>query len=211
MKCHDVSRSLQNTLAPWPGDTPFDFHLTGKIAEGLVVNVGALSQGTHNGSHADAPFHYLADGTPIDQLPLDLFMGPAVLVDVSRAGWIISREHLEHAKRHFAHAPRLVLKTGGWPDSARFPERIPTLAPDVPAWLGAAGVQLIALDVPSVDAIDSKTLPVHHALAAASICIIESLDLSQVSEGIYELIALPLKITGGDASPIRAVLRELPA
>lgn len=210
MKCYDVSRFLQNTLAPWPGDTPFEFHLTGKIAEGFVVNVGAFSQGTHNGSHADAPLHYLTEGTPINELPLDLFMGPAVLVDVSQAGWIIGREHLAHAEKDFARAPRLVLKTGGWPDSTHFPEQIPTLAPDVPAWLGAAGIRLIALDVPSVDAIDSKTLPVHHALALENICIIESLDLSQVPEGVYELIALPLKITGGDASPVRAVLRELP-
>lgn len=210
MKCHDISRAFQNTLAPWPGDTPFDFRLKGQIKEGCVVNVGAIAQGTHNGTHADAPFHYLEKGDTIDVLPLDLYLGPAVLVDVSRAGWTIGREHLAQAEAHFARAPRLLLKTGGWPDSTHFPQRIPTLAPDVPAWLGAAGIRLIALDVPSVDTIESKTLSVHHALAAANICIIESLDLSQVPEGVYELIALPLKITGGDASPIRAVLRELP-
>ena len=110
-----------------------------------------------------------------------------------------------------ASTTRLILKTGIWPDSTRFPARIPTLAPEVPAWLASLGVRLIALDVPSVDAIDSKTLPVHHALAAANIYIIESLDLREVPEGIYELIALPLKITGGDASPVRAVLREVAA
>jgi arylformamidase len=209
MKCYDVSRSLQNTLAPWPGDTPFHFRLTAQLGQGAVVNVGAMSMGLHNGTHADAPFHYVAAGECIDSVPLDLFMGPAVVVDVSKAGWTITREHLAHAQADFAATGRLVLKTGTWPDSTQFPEKIPTLAADVPAWLGGAGVRLIALDVPSVDAIDSKTLPVHLALAAANIYIIESLDLGQVKEGIYELIALPLKITGGDASPVRAVLREI--
>ena len=208
MRCYDITRSLHNTLAAWPGDTPFNFRLTGQLGQGAVVNVGAVSMGLHNGTHADAPFHYVADGASIDALPLDLFIGPAVVADVSHAGWIIEQSHLAHVEADFANAPRLLLKTGRWPDSTRFPEKIPTLAPGVPAWLAAAGVRLVGLDVPSVDTIDSKTLPVHHALAAANIYIIESLDLSEVPAGTYELIALPLKIVGGDASPIRALLRE---
>ncbi len=209
MKIYDITRPLHTTTAPWPGDTPFEHHLTWKIADGAVVNVGALSMGTHNGTHADAPYHYLPDGTTIDALDPALFLGPAVVADVTMAGWSIGRDALADAARHFQNGgvPRLLLKTGAWPDSTRFPERLPLLAPDVPAFLGAAGVRLLGLDVPSVDAIDSKTLPIHHALAAAGVCIMESLDLSAVPAGVYELIALPLRITGGDASPVRAVLR----
>ena len=207
---HDISRPLHATTAPWPGDTAFNHRLTWRIDEGAAANVGAVTMGTHNGTHADAPFHYLPDGTKLDAMDLDLFVGPAVVADVTGAGWSITREALADAARHLGgEVTRLLLKTGKWPDSTRFPERIPTLAPDAPAWLGKRGVRLLGLDVPSVDAIDSKTLPVHHALAAAGVCIIESLELSAVAAGVYELIALPLPITGGDASPVRAVLRAV--
>ncbi len=212
MQIYDITRPLHTTTAPWPGDTPFEHRLTWRIADGAVVNVGALSMGTHNGTHADAPFHYLPDGTTIDALDPALFLGPAVVADVTAAGWSIGQDALADAARHFRDGgvPRLLLKTGAWPDSTRFPARLPLLAPDVPALLGAAGVRLLGLDVPSVDAIDSKDLPIHHALAEAGVCIMESLDLSAVPAGVYELIALPLRIVGGDASPVRAVLRALP-
>lgn len=211
MFLYDISRPLHVTLAPWPGDTPFEHRLTWRIADGAACNVGALTMGTHNGTHADAPFHYLADGAPIDALDPALFVGPVVVADVISAGWIITRAALADAAHLLADGgiPRLLLKTGAWPDSTRFPERLPLLAPDVPAWLGEMGVRLLGLDVPSVDAIDSKDLPVHHLLADADICILESLDLSAVSAGVYELIALPLRIVGGDASPVRAVLRSV--
>ena len=205
---HDITRPLHATTAPWPGDTAFVHRLTARMDEGAVVNVGALSMGTHNGTHADAPFHYQPDGAPIDALDPALFIGPALVVDVSAAGWSITQAAFGDAARHLSGGvTRLLLKTGAWPDSTHFPARIPTLAPGVPAWLGESGVRLLGLDVPSVDDIDSKTLPVHHALAAADIYIIESLDLSAVAPGVYELIALPLRIVGGDASPVRAVLR----
>ena len=131
-------------------------------------------------------------------------------MDVTGAGWTISREHLADALTRpdqNVTTTRLLLKTGAWPDGAPFPERIPLLSPDVPAWLDAHGIRLLGLDVPSVDAIDSHDLPIHHALAAAGVHILESLDLSAVPAGVYELIALPLRIAGGDAAPVRAVLR----
>lgn len=210
---HDITRPLHHTTAPWPGDTAFAYRLTARMEDGAVVNVGALAMGTHNATHADAPFHYLPDGARMDALDPALFIGPALVVDVTNAGWSITRDALgdDFARRCKDEGiTRLLLKTGAWPDSTRFPARIPTLAPDVPVWLGECGVRLIGLDVPSVDDIDSKTLPVHHALANAGILIIESLDLSAVAPGVYELIALPLRIVGGDASPVRAVLRALP-
>lgn len=211
MTLFDISRPLSTALAPWPGDTPFVHRLTWRIADGAACNVGAVSMGTHNGTHADAPFHYLADGAPIDQLDPALFVGPAVVADVTTAGWTITREALADAAPLLANGgvPRLLLKTGAWPDSARFPARLPLLAPDVPAWLAAQGVRLLGLDVPSVDAIDSKDLPIHHALARAGVLILESLDLTGITAGRYELIALPLRIVDGDASPVRAVLRPL--
>ena len=208
MTFHDITRPLHAALAPWPGDTPFDFRLTWRMDAGAPVNVGAVTMGTHNGTHADAPHHFLPDGARIDALDPALYLGPALVADVSGAGWSIPPDALGDAPRHFqAGVTRLLLRTGAWPDSTRFPARIPTLAPGVPAWLGGQGVRLLGLDVPSVDDIESKDLPVHHALAAAGVHILESLDLSGVPPGVYELIALPLRIAGGDAAPVRAVLR----
>ncbi len=204
---YDITRSLCATLAPWPGDTPFSYRLTSQMATGASVNVGALTMSTHNGTHADAPLHYQVDGAAIDALDPTVFVGPAYVADVTAAGWSITRENLQAAEEHLRGGVlRLLLKTGAWPDNAKFPTRIPTLAADVPAWLGRLGVRLLGLDIPSVDAIDSKDLPVHHALAEAGTLIMESLDLSGVQAGLYELIALPLKITGADAAPVRAVL-----
>lgn len=206
---HDITRPLHNALVPWPGDTAFDYRLTWRMEAGSSVNVGAVTMSTHNGTHADAPFHFLADGARIDALDLSIYVGPAVVADVTGAGWTITRDHLAEGARHFGQngVTRLLLKTGAWPDGTPFPVRIPLLASDVPAWLGEHGIRLLGLDIPSVDAIDSGDLPIHHALARAGVHILESLDLSAVSAGVYELIALPLKIAGGDAAPVRAILR----
>ena len=206
---YDITRPLHNALPPWPGDTAFDYRLTWRMDAGSSVNVGAVTMGTHNGTHADAPFHFLPDGARIDALDPAIYLGPALVLDVTGAGWSIGRDHLADAARHLGQngVSRLLLKTNVWPDGTPFPARIPLLAPDVPAWLGERGVRLLGLDVPSVDAIDSYALPIHHALAAAGVHLLESLDLSAVPPGVYELIALPLHIVGGDAAPVRAILR----
>ena len=201
----DISRSLHAGTPPWPGDTAFSFRLTWRMAEGANVNVGALAMGTHNGTHADAPFHYLPAGAGIDAVDLSVFVGPATVVEVSG----ISRADLEPAEAAIRTCGRVLLKTGAWRDPGVFPERYPVLENGVAAWLGGLGVRLVGVDVPSVDPVDSAELPNHHALAAAGIYMIESLDFTAVDPGEYELIALPLKIAGGDASPVRAVLRRL--
>lgn len=212
MRLHDISRPLFDGLAPWPGDTGFSFRLNWKMAEGAPVNVGAITMGVHNGTHADAPRHFLPDGATVEALPLDVLVGPAVVWDLS--GRLepcapVTREDLDPALEALAGAPRLLLKTGATPDPARFPDDIPILASGVAGFLGERGVRLLGVDLPSVDAIDSKDLPNHHALAAAGIVILENLDLRAVSPGVYELLALPLPIVGGDAAPVRAVLREI--
>ena len=104
--------------------------------------------------------------------------------------------------------PRVLVRTNACDDKSIFPSRIPTLAPDVPEWLGQQGVLLFGVDLPSVDQLDSKTLPIHHALGAANITILENLDLRAVPAGCYDLIALPLRLAGADGSPVRAVLIE---
>jgi arylformamidase len=216
MKILDISRALSNDLAPWPGDTPFHFDLKWKMAEGATVNVGAINMGVHNGTHADAPFHFAERGDSIDRMPLDVYLGEAVVVDLSKlfAGTgeegdrtrQIGVADLEAFSGSLERAPRLLLKTGVWKDPRVFPDWIPVMAPEVPEWLRKRKVKLIGLDLPSVDPIEAKKLTNHYALAAARIAIVESLDLSEVEAGIYHFAALPLKIAGGDAGPVRAIL-----
>jgi arylformamidase len=211
MTIFDISRPLFNGLAPWPGDTAFQYELKWKMAEGATVNVGAVEMGVHNGTHADAPFHFQPDGIMIDQVPLDTYVGDAVVVDLTEK--FQSGRRAEIAIADIAScsdaleaAPRLLLKTGAWSDPGKFPEKIPVIAADVPAWLQSRKVKLLGLDLPSVDPIDAKALVNHHALTGAGVAIVESLDLSDVNAGIYHFSALPLRINGGDAAPVRAIL-----
>jgi arylformamidase len=208
MKIFDISRPLFNGLAPWPGDTAFHFELKWKMAEGATVNVGAVTMGVHNGSHADAPFHFQQGAGTIERMPLEIYFGEAVVVDLTNRFKGGERREITLADLSSAadSAPRVLLKTGVWNDSKKFPEWIPVIANDVPKWLEERKVKLLGLDLPSVDTIEAKVLVNHHALAAANIAIVESLDLSGVESGTYHFSALPLRINGGDAAPVRAIL-----
>jgi arylformamidase len=208
MKIFDISRPLFNDLAAWPGDTAFDFALKWKMAEGATVNVGAVTMGVHNGSHADAPFHFQPRATTIEQMPLETYIGKAVVIDLSNRFASGARPEITTADLAAAtdSAPRLLLKTSVWQDPKVFPEWIPVIARDVPEWLRARGITLLGLDLPSVDPIDAKVLVNHHGLTAANVAIVESLDLSEVEAGTYNFAALPLRIVGGDAAPVRAIL-----
>lgn len=211
MKIFDISRTLSDELAPWPGDVGFRFKLNGKIPDGSSVNLGMMSMSLHNGSHADARFHFEQDGWTIEEAKLKTYLGPAIVVDLAHKyiGDAMPQMTIDDLARwgdELKNAPRLLLKTNVWSDSHVFPKQIPTIARDVPRWLEERGVHLLGLDVPSVDAITAKELVNHHAIAAAGINIIESLDLSAVAAGRYNFVALPLKIRGGDGSPVRAIL-----
>jgi arylformamidase len=212
MKLWDISRTLSNDLAEWPGDEPCRFRLTREKTKGESVNLGAISMSVHNGTHADARFHFDTNGESIEKAPLETYLGRATVVDLGQAFLdtkekrLITIEDLRPSAEAIASTSRLLVKTGQWNDSTVFPDKIPVIAADVPTWLQKNGVKLLGLDLPSVDEIDSKSLQNHHALARAGVAIIESLELSNVASGIYHLAALPLKIAGGDGAPIRAIL-----
>ena len=209
-RIYDLSPRIAPGFPVWPGDTDFASQLTWKLADGASVNLSALTTTPHLGSHADAPFHTEPDGATAADLPLAPFLGPCRVVAVPPEPLI---------EPHFlgdvdpADPPRLLLKTGSIPPlaaGAPFPERFSALSPALARHLGERGTLLVGLDTPSVDPFHSKTLDAHHALAAGGVAILEGLDLSRVPPGVYELIALPLKLAGLDASPVRAVLRGLP-
>jgi arylformamidase len=202
MRTYDISLQLQPKLAGWPGDTPFQLQWTCRKAGGATVNLSEIRLSVHSGTHCDAPYHFVDEGQTIEKLALEPFWGRAQVVDV-RGHALIRPEDLGEID-----APRVLLRTDAWTDFTRFPETIPVMAPDLPPWLAARGVILIGVDVPSVDALDSKDLPNHHALGRRSITILESVTLVDVPAGAYELCALPLKIVGADGAPVRALLRE---
>jgi arylformamidase len=212
MKVWDISRTLSNDFAEWPGDEPFHYRLTKEIAKGAMANLGAVTMSIHNGTHADARFHFDSKGTSIEKAPLEVYLGRATVVDLaqnfsqSREKHLITLEDLRLHAEDIAATSRLLVKTDRWSDSTVFPEQIPVIAADVPGWLQKNGVKLLGLDLPSMDEIDSKSLQNHHALARAGIAIVESLDLSDVAPGIYNFAGLPLKIAGADGAPMRAIL-----
>ncbi len=204
MPIYDITHPIHPGLAVWPGDTPYAYAPMLRIAAGDSVNLGTITTTLHIGTHADAPRHFSDAGAAMAAADLTAYLGPAQVMDV-RGKAVISRADL--ATLNFSLAPRLLLRTDGWTSAAQFPASIPIIAPDVPDFLGERGVHLLGVDVPSVDALDSKTLPNHHRLAANGIVILESLRLIEVPAGVYELIALPLPLVGADGSPVRAVLR----
>ncbi len=205
MKIIDITHPHSERLAPWPGDTPFQFDFVARLRDGASCNIGKLICSIHSGTHLDAPYHYNEKGATIDAMPPDLYIGPARLF-VAPGREVLGREVFVGLDGRAT--PRVLVRTNACDDKSIFPSRIPTLAQDVPAWLGQQGVRLLGLDLPSVDQVDSKTMSIHHALDAANIAILENLDLRTVEAGVYVLVALPLRIAGADGSPVRAVLLD---
>jgi arylformamidase len=204
MKLIDVSRPLFTGMPVWPGDTPTQFDFAATQAGGYSCNVGRLRTSMHAGTHVDAPYHYLATGARIDEVALDTYVGPARVVDV-RGCATVTPAHF--GELDLAATPRVLLRSDCWLDVTQFPETWPQLAPGLATFLVERGVRLIGLDFPSVDARESKDLPVHHECGRVGLFILESLDLRAAEPGLHELIALPLRVRGGDGSPVRAVLR----
>ena len=202
-RIYDISRPISGALAGWPGDTGYRFEMLCRLRDGATVNLGSLQMSPHTGTHIDAPYHFDDQGATVEQLGLGTYIGTASVVSVMERA-VISRNDIA---ARWQPAPRLLLRTGGWEDDTHFPDPIPVIASDVPEWLGANGVVLLGVDLPSVDPIDSKDLPNHHALGRAGIAILEGLDLRAVPDGLYELIALPLRLAGADGCPVRAILR----
>jgi len=200
----DISQTIHPRTAVWPGDTEFKPFWVARIEDGRVCNIGSVTMSLHTGTHADAPFHFLAEGASIAEVDLSAYVGPALVVDATGIGSIgadviedISTDGIE----------RILFKTLS-ADSEKFEPEFAYLTPDGAEALVARGIKLIGVDTPSVDRSDSKTLDTHKILARHAVAILENLNLDHVAPGIYELIALPLKLAGMDASPVRAILRS---
>jgi arylformamidase len=202
----DISPLLRVGMGVFPGDAAFRTAPTFSIGPGCPVNVAEIAMSTHCGAHADAPLHYDPDGASIDQLDLADFIGPARVIDARGDGPLCSFEDIAAALENAP--PRLLLRTTDRLDPMIWPTGFRALAPELVERLALRGTRLIGVDVPSVDPETSKDLPSHMVCRAHDMRIVENLVLADVPLGDYELIALPLKLAGLDAAPLRAILRR---
>jgi len=203
----DISQTLRPGLPVWPGEPPVVLERLASIGPQCPVNVSAMSFPLHAGSHADSPFHYANDGAPSADCELSPYIGRCVVIDVTHARGHVKPEDIDPSV--LIGAERVVLRTYASFPAERWDSAFTAIAADTISLLADAGVRLIGTDAPSLDPQESKTLDAHHRVLAADMRILEGLVLDGVPAGIYELIALPLKIAGADASPVRAILREL--
>jgi arylformamidase len=202
---HDISIPLGTHTPEWPGDTPFSCGWTWEIARGASVNVSSITASPHVGTHADAPLH-VRDGWPAaHELPLQAFAGPAAVCGVRDGAHAVELDDIVGLPA--GAVERLILRTGCSIAAGGFPPSWPALSTAAVQQLLARGLVLLGVDAPSVDLRDSTSLEVHHALFAGGAYNIENLDLRDVPYGTYELIALPVKVVGADAAPVRAALR----
>jgi arylformamidase len=203
----DISPTISAGIPVWPGDTPFDASPTWEIRDGCPVHVSRMTMTTHLGAHTDAPSHYDPLGPSIDAVGLAPYLGPCRVIHCVGVRTVTPQDvegHLEGAP------PRILFRTyASAPQDAWDPD-FPAIAPETIALLAARGVILVGTDAASLDPQDSKSLDAHHAVRRHGMAILEGVVLDAVPPGDYELIALPLKLAGMDASPVRAILRSLP-
>ncbi len=202
----DVSPTVSPRIGVWPGDVPYRREVALSFAKGDHLELSAVHATLHLGAHADAPIHYVPDGAGIAERPLELYYGPCRVLDVPMARGARMRPDDLPAGALDDVPPRVLLRTGTFPDPERWNEDFAALSPELVDVLAARGVRLVGLDTPSVDLQDDRELRTHHAIARHDMAVLEGLVLGHVEPGDYLLIALPLKLEGADASPVRAVL-----
>ncbi len=201
---YDITAPVSEKLAVWPGDTKPKREVLLDMKRGDHLTLSTLHATVHLGAHADAPSHYGRDAATMEQCSLDAYLGPCqvIRVNAERATRIVPEQITVELETE-----RVLLATGTFPDPTRFNEEFAALSPALVDHLHERGVKLVGIDTPSVDLFDSKDLPAHKRFLAHDMAILEGLVLADVPEGVYELIALPLRLVGFDASPVRAVLR----
>lgn len=204
-KIWDISPPVDAQAAVFPGDTAYSQQLHFTLGPDCPVNVNAITLSPHTGAHADAPMHYAAGGAAVGTLDLMPFLGLCRVIHCLNAGPLVEPRHLAHALENLP--PRVLIRTATC--ASQVWASFTALDPASVAMLATKNVVLVGIDTPSVDPSNSQTLPSHQQLHRLKLRVLENLVLDDVPEGDYELIALPLKLTQADASPVRAILREL--
>jgi len=204
-KIWDISPPVDEHAAVFPGDTVYSQRLHFALSPDCPVNVNSITLSPHTGAHADAPMHYANGGKSSGEVDLAPYLGPCRVIHCLGCGPLVEPEHIAHA---LVDLPQRVLLRTAYVASQSWAS-FTAVAPETLALLATKNVVLVGIDTPSVDSTDSQTLPSHHQLLTHNMRVLECLVLDEVPEGDYELIALPLKLMRADASPVRAILREL--
>jgi arylformamidase len=203
----DISPPVDSASPVFPGDTPYAQAWSATLGPGCPVNVSRITMSPHVGAHADAPLHYDSDGAAIGLVDLAPYLGPCRVIHAIAKGPLVRWEHLAHAID--GAPPRVLVRTYERMPARRWDAQLAAYAPATIERLVALGVRLVGIDTASIDPAQSKDLPSHQVVRRHDVRVLENLVLDDVPEGDYELIALPLKLVAADASPVRAVLREL--
>lgn len=207
----DVSVPLRPDLPHWPNEDGFRRHLVHDLAAGASATVSSLLLGAHVGTHMDAPVHFLEGGDGIDAVDLDACVGPGWVADLTALERPITADDLEAAGIPDGIG-RLLAKTrnSGWSRDASFREDFVAYDASAAEWCLRRGMVLVGIDYLSIEPYGSGAVghPVHHALLRHGVVIVEGIELADVEPGPWEVVALPLRIVGGDGSPARVVLRR---
>ena len=207
-RIYDISPPVGPASPVFPGDTAYQQLWTATLAPGCPVNVSALTLSPHLGAHADAPLHYDPTGAAVGALDLLPYLGPCRVIHAIAPGPLIEWHHLAHALKNLP--PRLLVRTYQRMPVDQWDPNLSAFAPETLERLADLGVLLVGIDSASIDPADSKNLPSHQVIRQRGLRVLENLVLDDTPEGDYELIALPLKLMLADASPVRAILRDLP-
>jgi arylformamidase len=202
----DISPRIVHGIPVWPGDSAYHSETTWQIGDGCPVKVSKITMSTHTGAHCDAPSHYDANGLAIDEVDLHTYVGACRVIHCLGVR-AVEPQHIAAQLENCP--PRILLRTYARAPQGAWDQDFPYIAPATIALLAQHGVKLIGIDSPSLDPQESKTLDSHLQVNTHRMAILEGIVLDEIAAGDYELIALPLKLAGLDASPVRAILRPL--
>ena len=211
MKLYDVTVAIAADLPVWPGDPPIEIERVMSLEKGDIARVSRVSFSTHIGTHIDPPYHFMRDGLTLDQVPLEVFIGPARVIDVGEVACI---DIADLARHDLAGVTRLLFKTRNarfWPEDKVFHSDFVYLTTPAAEWLVARGIKLVGIDYLSIEVFGFEKPTTHWTLLGHNVVIVEGLDLRAVPPGDYELLCLPLKIKDSDGGPARVVLRTIHA
>jgi arylformamidase len=204
----DISVRLHEAMPVWPGSGGFRIGLSKAIGRGDDANVSKLDMDVHCGTHVEGPLHFIDGGAPLESISLAAFVGPADVVHLPDVDAIGPAELAAVP----AGVERLLLRTRNseaWGREGGFTRDFVALTTDGARWIAEHGIRLVGVDYLSVQLWggDPET---HRVLMRAGVTILEGIDLSAVAAGRYRLSCLPLWLAGAEASPVRAILEELP-
>lgn len=208
MKIIDISVPLSPSLPVWPGDPQIVLERYRALSRGDASNDSRFACSVHAGTHVDAPLHFIENGTTVEQLALDILMGPATVIELPEVN-VITPDLLE-ARKLPPEAERLLFKTKNsdlWLDTGHeFNPDFVALSPESADWMVARGIKLVGIDYLSIQMFNDAEPLTHRILLEAGIIILEGLNLREVNPGVYQLICLPLKLAGSEGAPARAIL-----